>query len=746
MLLLYLISFLCFDSIFLPIRESKMQITPKFNTDKIKSNNDLIFDRDWLKTTFIIGDEEYLEGDIYSEFLKKNRYFSSADFKFTSTAPGLSIACNPKPQFTRYCDIRSMGKVNARKSLYLDDLIYSVGTTTNQNSLGLGRYYSEAIDDNEQRIYFRFGLPKYTPLLIWLRKSFDIDKVILQNRGFFTSTVIQTAGLISKLFAVAAAPLLSLGMFILGVIVDNSRFFHIGNGNMYLYWATVENILNQMVSRRTMLPQLFPDFTLKYDGIMNKEITISKQFIDELSSYIPDIIDPETGRISVFAIALRAQVAYHEMKMEDINAPDSENPSYNFTGFRESGDTVHTTPFRDKEGNIPFINRIFGYAYDFLMTNEKDAKEKENNTTSLISMDPSFLDPEGNIIEINNNPDDPNGTFEQKLLDNAIKNKSKFENYKKYLLAELGEGAAFAVFNVDSTGSVGESFSNSTTTNPLEVTFNSLSSKVRNITDFMSSVTSAPVIGDAIKLAGDTVATVLSNASLGIVNPLLALAYGTQISFPKIWESSSASLPRASYKFKLISPYGNAYSQLFNIYLPLSMILAGSLPRSTGASTYTHPFFCQLFDRGRVNIQLGIIENVSITRGTSNLAFSRSGKPNAIDISIDVANMDEIITVDVNSTGVLGKLSEALNLNFNINDNPFSSYVNTITGVDVYTQIYRIPQIRLKLAEKYMTLKAIVNPDPAAFAAFTVDKVPGAELVKQILRENAKAMEDLFYR
>ena len=721
-------------------------IVSKTDTDKINNNNDLIFDRDWLKTTFIIGDEDYLEGDPYSEYLKKNRYFSTADFKFTGTSPGLSIACNPKPQFTRYTDIRSMGKVPSRRGLYGNGVIYNIGTETNSSGLGLGRYYSEAIDDNEQRIFLRFGLPKYTPLLVWLRKSFDIDKVILQNRGFFTSAVIQTAGLIAKLFAIAAAPLLAIGMFTLGVIVENSRFFHIGNGTMYLYWATVENILNQMVSRRTMLPHLFPNFTLKYDGTMNKEITMSKQFIDKLSSYIPDIINPETGRISVFAIALRAQANFHEMKIADIKAPDSENPSYDFTGFRESGDTTHTTPFRTKEGKVPFINRIFGYAYDFLMVNEKDMLKKENETTSLISMDPSFLDPEGNIIELNENPDSPSGTFEQQFIDNAIKNKSKFESYKKYLLAELGEGAAFAVFNVDSTGSVGESFNNSFTTNPLEVTFNSLSSKVRNITDFLSSATSVPIIGDAIKLAGDTVANVLSNASLGIVNPLLALAYGTQVSFPKTWESSSASLPRANYKFKLISPYGNAYSQLFNIYLPLAMILAGSLPRSTGNSTYTHPFFCQLFDRGRVNIQLGMIENVSITRGTSNLAFTRAGYPNAIDISIDIANMDEIISVDVNSTGVLGKLSEALKLNFNINDNPFSTYINTITGVDVYTQIYNIPQIRLKLLEKYMTLKSVINPDPAAFAAFTVDKVPGSSLVREILNENNKALEDLFYR
>jgi hypothetical protein len=215
------------------------------------------------------------------------------------------------------------------------------------------------------------------------------------------------------------------------------------------------------------------------------------------------------------------------------------------------------------------------------------------------------------------------------------------------MMSELSEGAAFAVFNVEYTGSIGESFSNSFGSNPLESTFNSISSKARNLTDLMSSAANIPVVGDAMKFAADAGAKILSEASFGLANPLLALAYGVNITMPKVWESSSATLPRASYKMKLISPYGNSYSQFFNIYLPMAMILAGSLPRSTGATSYTYPFFCQLFDRGRTNIQLGMIESVSFTRGTSNLGFSRAGHPNAIDVDLSIANLDEMIAVDV---------------------------------------------------------------------------------------------------
>ena len=244
-----------------------------------------------------------------------------------------------------------------------------------------------------------------------------------------------------------------------------------------------------------------------------------------------------------------------------------------------------------------------------------------------------------------------------------------------------------------------------------------------------------------MKLAADAGAVMLSNATFGFANPLLALAYGVNVSMPKVWESSSASLPSSSYKMRLISPYGNAYSQLFNIYLPLSMALSAAMPRSTGSSTYVSPFFCQSFDKGRNNIGLGMWDRLTITRGTSNLAFTRAGHPNAIDIDFSVASLDEIVALDITSNGVMTQAIQALDPDFS--DTPFISYMNTIAAVDVYTQAFRIPMLRLKLAERYMKIKSIINPDPAAFAAMTVETVPFGGLVRDVLGDPQAALQAL---
>ena len=727
---------------------SSVNITTKTDQSRAIDEIDSVFDREWLKSTFILKDEDIVIGDEYSKWVRKNRYISSADFKFTSTAPGMNMAVNPKPQFTRYADIRVKGKIDSRED------IISVKTTGNQYGLGMGRFYSEAFDDNEQRIFLRFGVPKYIPLLLWIYKSFDVDKVILQNRGVITSTIIETVGVVAKIFAIATAPLLAFSIFAANVIIQNTRFYSVKD-TMYTYWCTVENILNQMVARRTMIPHVLQDFTFKLDSRIGTQQKPSQQFIQDMEKLLPGVIDPETGRISVFTLALRAQAAFNQMKRADVEKNEKKTLADDFTGYPETGNVSHDTYFTNRKGEPSlFTKHLFTRAYDLLIKDDKDNEvnldknangSNSVNQSRLIDFDPTWTDENGNILDIKVDPNDPEDSVEKRVIENAKRKKDKWAKYREYVMAELSEGAAFAVFNVEYTGSIGESFNNSFGNNPLESMFNSISSKARNLTDLMSSAINIPIVGDAMKFAADAGAKILSEASFGIANPLLALAYGVNISMPKVWESSSATLPRANYKIKLISPYGNAYSQLFNIYLPMAMILAGSLPRSTGKNSYTYPFFCQLFDRGRTNIQLGMIESVTFTRGTSNLGFSRSGHPNAIDVELSIANLDEIVSVDVSDSGVLSKVFDALNPDFS--DTPFVTYLNAITAVDVYTQIYRIPMIRLKLAERIANIKAVVNPDPAAFAAMTVENFPVfGRAARELLGDNYQALLDITLR
>lgn len=712
-----------------------------------KAVTSLDYDDEWVKSSFIITDKDIGSGESnpYESWIRKQRYKNSADHKFTCTSPGMNLSVNPKPQFTRYCDIRSIGRVTSRPPVSLD-------ATPSNTGLGMGGYYSEAIDDNEQRIFLRFGTPQYMPLVLWIYKAFDIHRTVLQGRGVITSTFLNAVNVVSAFYAFVGAVTLNVIMAAVNVLTANSRFYSV-NPTMYTYWATVESTLNSLVARRTMLPQIGRDYTYKLDSVTGAEIKVTSDYISSLHEFIPDIIDQKTGRISVFAIALRAQSAYNKIRLENLKR-DLNNSSIDDATVTDDDNmrvTVNSSlPSTSTGGSTPTISdRLFNLAASYLMDESGDSNvdgldDNKQTPTSVIGYNPAYTDVNGKPISLDLDVNNPDDTVDKRIQKNVEQDKSsKLKRVKDYMMAEFSEGAAFAVFTVESTGSVGESFSSSFGENPIAATFNAVSSKARSVSSVISSAAgSVPYLDDVLKLVADTGATMLSNATAGLANPLLALAYGVNVTMPRIWESSSASLPKASYKIKLISPYGNPYSQLFSIYLPLSMILAGSLPRSTGSSTYTSPFFCQSFDKGRSNISLGMMTDVNVVRGTSNLAFTRGGNPNAIDVDFSIANLDEIVAVDVTSNGALTAGIKNLSLDFS--DTPFVSYLNTVAAVDVYTLTSRVPMLRLKLAERYMNLKAYVDPDPAMYAAAIVNTIPGLGLIRNaVLGDNAAALAQL---
>lgn len=707
-------------------------------TDRTKQTDEMsiVFDREWLKGSFIISDEDALNVGEYGKWIRANRYASSADLKFTSTSPGMSTGVNPKPQFTRYCDIRNPGKIKTRGEVTLGTRGHSLG-------LGMGRYYSEAIDDNQQRIYLRFGTPQYMSMLLWITKSFDIHKAVLQNRGLITSVILNAVNIVGKAFAIFTMPLLFAGKLLFNAVLQPGKFISVRD-NMYSYWATVENILNSITVRRTMAPLIIKEFATKVDNTIGQSRTVTSGFVGALNSMIPEVIDGETGRISIFAVALRAQAAFNKMMQADLDRSRNEDLTKDFTNYPISGEISHDTYFlTSKNKGTFFVEYIFSKAYKLFASEES---MDDDSPPTQLSMNPLYTNTVGKVIDLFSDPNetDPEKATESAIEDNMKAKKEQLNSFGDYLLADMSDGLAFAVFDVDNTGSVGESFSNSAVANPIESVFNSISAKSRNIMSAVNPLTSIPILSDALGIVADAAALTLSNVSFGVVNPLLALAYGATISLPKTWDSSTASMPRASYKMKLISPYGNPYSQLFNIYIPLSMLMAGALPRSTGLDTHTAPFMCQLFDRGRVNTPLGMIDSFSITRGTANLAFTRSGTPNAIDVDFSIVDLNEVISVDVNGSGILSRAAELFEPN--LADTAFTNYVNTLTGVDVFTQFYKAPGLRLKLAERVMMYGSM--KDTAGQSALTASLVGSLTLgLPSLINGNsAKALSELVNR
>jgi hypothetical protein len=116
-------------------------------------------DREWAKQAFLVTDTDF---DDQTD--KINRYWSSANSKYIDSRPGANFGINARPQFTRYSDVRVRGKLSGRSDVSL---------SSTKGNYGLGRYYSEAIDDPAQIIYMSFGVPQFNSLTNFLSKAFD---------------------------------------------------------------------------------------------------------------------------------------------------------------------------------------------------------------------------------------------------------------------------------------------------------------------------------------------------------------------------------------------------------------------------------------------------------------------------------------------------------------------------------------------------------------------------------------------
>ena len=130
------------------------------------------------------------------------------------------------------------------------------------------------------------------------------------------------------------------------------------------------------------------------------------------------------------------------------------------------------------------------------------------------------------------------------------------------------------------------------------------------------------------------------------------------------------------------------------------MLLAGVLPRSTGKSSYTSPYYCQFFDRGRVQSKLAMIESVSVTRGTSNLQFDLTGQALAIDVTFDIVDLSTIMHMPISSGGLLDTPDLGLD-----DDNITNDYLNVLAGMDIYSQLYAWPKAQIAATKQLAALK-----------------------------------------
>lgn len=622
-------------------------------------------DVDWVRQSFMLPRRTISNSDAL------RRTLSDARFKFTDTTLGGNFAINPPYQFTRFADIPV-------PSLY-------------SGSKGMGRYYSEAIDDNAQLIHMRFGVPQFNSLLNYFFNFFNPQAARMARTGRSYELAFSLGKVAGSLFPLPIQLFSAAGTalnFIMGR--DTSKYYYL-KPTMPLYWNAVNTIANGIAVNMGLVPRIMSDAersTVK--GSPEHTVAIGKRY----QKLNPEVWH-ESGEIDVYSLASRAQRLANEQRRELNKALE--------TGESAAAVQAKVQAMVDT-GRYTNTKRAFQSYEDYLKSwhSLNDRTEQEDDgSVDLVGKKMSFKD---------------------KIL--------------KFFEAEYEDGTQFVTFHVEHTGTVSESFSNSVTEPEISSKLNGLSSGARQAR-FSSAdgQTGIVFIDEMLQMGGAFIEGVATAVNL---QGLLAFSGSAIADIPKMWDSSSAELPKSDYQIKLRTPYGNDYSRFVDLFIPLSMLLAGSLPISTGKQSYTSPFLCEVYDKGRTQTRLGMIQNLQISRGEGNLGWTRDMKPLGINVSFSVMDLSSIMHMPITAGfdlsdvvelagaaglaartagaasvgGVIGRAGGALGLaagtdfakGFFDSDTVYSDYLATLSSLSLTEQVYTMQKLRINMTKQFSSM------------------------------------------
>lgn len=613
-------------------------------------------DTDWIRRSFMVPTQAIRASD------SRRDLFRSATEKFTDTTLGGNFAINPPPQFTRPADptVRN---------------IFGIGR-------GMGRYYSEAIDDTGFNIHMGFGVPSFNSLTRFFTTYYDANMGSLARTGRERGLFYTLGSVAGTVLTIPFMPMVWAGQLWRFASENPSSKYYFLKPTMPNYWSAVNQIVNWLATYKGVsvpfmdrLGQLFGSDTAA--GQQAKALGPGYTDADRAAYHnlMPDIYR-EGGGIDVFAVANRAQRL---------------NDQY-YKALVEASETVEEG---GSSGYAALTNRISQYVTS---NGAIDGSDKGKFGGSFNNYMDEWLTLGGT------QPDGGNGGEEgDELQDEAADDwVNEDSGFMDFLKSDVRDGSRWITFRVNNGGdSVSESASNSTKESQLSQTINGMSSSGRDkrfsfAGGNLGDGTIANTLEGFMGAIGDFATGVAEKVGAAGIAQLSGAAFAD---IPEMWDSSQFDFPTSSYTMELRSPYGNKMAQFQNLYLPLAMILAGALPISTGKNSYASPFLCEMFARGRNQIRLGIIDSLEITRGVGNLGWTAEGDALGIDVTFTVKDLSSVMHMPLRTNPAL--IEE---------DTPFTDYMATLGSLSLADQVYPTKKLYLSLSRRAAQTTTLASP------------------------------------
>ena len=258
-------------------------------------------------------------------------------------------------------------------------------------------------------------------------------------------------------------------------------------------------------------------------------------------------------------------------------------------------------------------------------------------------------------------------------------------------IADFGNYLAIP-FYVDTDTSISESFGNSTTQSQLASTVNGVSDMAKelnfllgygagskSIDTIMSDTSIAESLNNVTDLATKLVGSGGFFSNLG--SHLVTVASGGKLVFPEIWSDSSYSRS-FNVRFKFISPDCSNLSVFLNVLVPLFHLLGLVAPQMSyidkvaNPNGYTNPFLVRAVYKGFFNIDMGIIESMSVNKGAE-CQWTPEGVPTSIEVDIGIKDLYNMLSItETNSTDGLKYDT--------LNNTVLMDYIANLCGINIF--------------------------------------------------------------
>ncbi|MBQ5473380.1 MAG: hypothetical protein IIT65_01500 [Lachnospiraceae bacterium] len=249
--------------------------------------------------------------------------------------------------------------------------------------------------------------------------------------------------------------------------------------------------------------------------------------------------------------------------------------------------------------------------------------------------------------------------------------------FAKILQLAAKEEFLFIGFRVERGTNASDAITTSTQPSPVQTKINSLLYKFREGHFTLMGNQSGGIVGNVLSALG--YAANFASSLVG-VGPFAAAASGfSNADIPEIWEDTRFS---RSYSFNMefVAGYGNPLSVFQDLYVPLCALLAGALPRSTGISTYTSPFYVHAYCRGKFSIPMGMIDSISIERGSSTHGWSHVHLPLSLNVSFTIKDLTPSTPLSMLPIGFKGEIQNLMDA-IATADTSLNQYLMVLAGM-----------------------------------------------------------------